>query len=1589
MKKTLLLLVTLTVTLFSYAQTDQQQRAISLVQKNQQAIGLSDADMNKFVVSDAYDNKTSGTFMVYLQQTHLNIPVYNQIHTLTFKNDRLVYQSGGRIKGLDKKANNPTGVPAVYAETAVHAALADRKLLPTSPAIVIKSESNGHYLEFNDMGVSRENITARLMWLPMENGAVRLAWMVYVIPRNSSDYWLVKVDASNKEVLGMDNYTVYCNWDAPHGSCDKVHQGAAGHASNASTSNNINWLNNAPAPGNAPRIVNGATYRVIPFPAESPSHPGGAHALVTNPWEAAPGPATSLKWHSDGTTDYTITRGNNVWAKEDRSGNNSSTGAPATSTTSPDPLTFDFTPNFSVNPTQSTPVQNQQFNITNLFYWNNIIHDITYVYGFDEPSGNFQANNQGRGGNGNDFVLADAQDGAGTNNANFATPPDGGSGRMQMFLWSGTPQRDGDVDNGIVTHEFAHGISNRLTGGPSQASCLQNGEQMGEGWSDYFALMYTQDWANSNLNSGFNNPRGIGTYAISQNPNGLGIRSQRYCTNFSVNNKVYANSITAQQHSRGEIWCATLWDMTWNIINQVGSINPNIYDANGGGGNTIALKLVIEGMKLQPCSPGFIDGRNAILMADSILYNGAYSCAIREAFRRRGMGAFASQGSSSSVTDQIADFTAGNLKLKLTQGGVTAVPEGQNITYTNTIENGPCAPLANFVLTDTLPANVTYVSGGNYDAANRVVTFPVNLAAGQTGVYTFTVRINNGAYFPTVTLFEDQVTTTGIPAAWTTTSTTTTNWTTSTARSWSNPRSYYSLNRDIASDQRLIMTNTVALGPTPPPLFFRHWYNTEGTYDGGVLEVSTDGGTIWTDVRPNIVTGRYTGTMDGTTLLAGRQAWTGSTNGEFIRTLVNLTPYANQNVKFRFRFTSDVGTALEGWYIDDIYIRAQPEVNMTSILFNANNVRVTTSDTVTLILPPNSCASATVTTAPANVNACSGSDATFSVTATGTNNAYQWQVSTDGGNTYTNISGANTATLTLTGVNSTLNNNRYRVLVSNACPSNVTSDAATLTVSDPASINGQPADQTLCAGANASFSVSATGSSNTYQWQVSTDGGVIFTDISGETGTSLTINNVTSAQNNNRYRVVIGSCGPTPLNSSAATLVVNSAASITAQPVNVSGCEGSTVNISVTATGSNLTYQWQVSTDGGVTYTDIPGTNTAGYTLPALTASMNQNRYRVLVNGSTCPSPVISNESILTVNNAASISTQPTAQQACPGNSVVFSVSASGSGLSYQWQVSTDGGNTFSDISGATNSSFTLNAITASQNNNQYRVLISNACSSGSLSSAAAVLTVQEQASITAQPSDVGLCVNGSTTLSVSATGSGLTYQWQLSTDGGATFNDISGATNSSLDINSVSGTQNNNRYRVIISGATCGSVTSNQAVLTVNPSPVVTITANPHTSLFSGLTTTLTASSNPAASSYTWFKNGDPVPGANGSTLLVTYANIGSYTATVNDVNGCGGSSNALVISDSLITNTTFIFPNPNNGQFQVRDNSRSLISPLRWVIIYDSKGARVFRKQYSSAGNGSVLDVFIKKISAGTYALVLTDSQGNIIDKGKFVKE
>ena len=112
-------------------------------------------------------------------------------------------------------------------------------------------------------------------------------------------------------------------------------------------------------------------------------------------------------------------------------------------------MNFNFQADFSLPPSE-----NMDASITNLFYINNMMHDIWYRYGFDEASGNFQENNYGNGGFGSDSVNADGQDGSGFNNASFGTPPDGQNPQMTMFLWSGPAGEPLTILNGSLAGEY-------------------------------------------------------------------------------------------------------------------------------------------------------------------------------------------------------------------------------------------------------------------------------------------------------------------------------------------------------------------------------------------------------------------------------------------------------------------------------------------------------------------------------------------------------------------------------------------------------------------------------------------------------------------------------------------------------------------------------------------------------------------------------------------------------------------------------------------------------------------------------------------------------------------------------------------------------------------------------------------------------------------------------------------------------------------------------------------------------------------------------------------------------------------------------
>ncbi|SBT42957.1 M36 family metallopeptidase [Micromonospora narathiwatensis] len=729
--------------------------------------GVRAADVSELSVMSSYTSQHNGVTHVNLVQRHKDLDVFGAVSTVNIARDGSVIHVGDAlVSDLTEKASGSASLDAVEA---VEAAAEGLDLAePKNAKVMSRNAGAAKATVVSDAGISDEPIPAKLGWQQTEDG-LRLAWQLVIDDSSDDHLWNAAVDAETGELLNADDWTT-------HENAEEI----ASNLGRSATSTTPTQLSPA-NPGTRNPVQDGSSYRVYNAPKESPND--GPRTLVTNPADSK---ASPNGWHDTGTPGgkYTTTQGNNVHAYQDQDNNN----APdfGSSPNGGSNLSFDFPLDLAEH------AQNYRDAATaNLFYWNNVIHDVSYLYGFDEVSGNFQANKFGKG-VGGDYVRAEAADGGGTNNANFSTPASGGTPRMQMYLWPGTqfgdpnqvvvdgvgsfnaswsrystaptaaglagqfvyagtgctaaaypaslpsgnwvsvvdggttactylqrtqvaesvgakalviahnasgaapvltgamttapvtipavavtqangatikaaiaagtvtgtvrknPNhpgiRDGDLDAGVIIHEYTHGISTRLTGGLG-VNCLSGDEQQGEGWSDYVALTMLLDPKFDTADG----QRGMGPYVLFQDDrSGGGIRPRPYSRNMEIQPFTYDsiktggwlnNTSLAVPHGIGHGWASVLWDMTWNLIDRHG-FNPNIYDGWNTGGNNLALQLVIDGLKMQGCGPGFVTSRNAIIAADAALTGGENACIIWGSFARRGLGYSAVQGTT-------------------------------------------------------------------------------------------------------------------------------------------------------------------------------------------------------------------------------------------------------------------------------------------------------------------------------------------------------------------------------------------------------------------------------------------------------------------------------------------------------------------------------------------------------------------------------------------------------------------------------------------------------------------------------------------------------------------------------------------------------------------------------------------------------------------------------------------------------------------------------------------------------------------------------------------------------------------------------
>jgi len=769
MKKKIFFILTCIAPLFIFSQ-NENQLIQSYLNSNLTKLDITLQDASDWVIESKATSKTTKITNYYIKQRSNEIEIYHALSNVWVKDNQVVNVGNRFLKNCNQKTN--TSIPQITVLQALNQAKNQLEINTNHTFALLNTSQTNSYIISNELNAN--TIKAKLVFQLMPNKQLVLAWDFIIDVPRQNHIWSARIDAVNGQLLEKNDLVISCQFDQDeaHSSCTEFHFDTFGFKETNSMLN-----------------VQSGSYRVLPFSTESPNH--GPLQLITNPHNIQ---ASPFGWHDTNGipgAEFNITQGNNVHAFEDT--NDVDDGA------SPDGgpgLIFDF-PYLGTN----TPaIGYVEAATTNLFYMNNIIHDVFYNYGFDEENGNFQQTNYSNLGTGNDYILAQSQDGGGINNANFGTPPDGENGRMQMYIWyrkagadlitinspasiAGSytafdnglvfgsvdlPQApnlltanlvlvddgvdefadgctsilnaaqvngkiavikrgictsvtkilnaqnagalaviivntqpgnffiggvgdqditipvisvkkdvgdfllnemvtstlnvnlsepfsdfvnvDGDFDNLVIAHEYGHGISNRLTGGKNTTSCLFNREQMGEGWSDWFGLMLQMK-----ENDNADDRRGIGTFVINQPTDDDGIRTYPYSTNMSINPMTFGFTNTlAVPHGVGSVWATMLWDLSWAYVDKYG-FDSNIYSGNGG--NNKVLQLVVDALKLQPCFPSFVDGRDAIIAADQATTGGQDFCMVWEVFARRGLGVNALSGDNDSATDQVEDFT--------------------------------------------------------------------------------------------------------------------------------------------------------------------------------------------------------------------------------------------------------------------------------------------------------------------------------------------------------------------------------------------------------------------------------------------------------------------------------------------------------------------------------------------------------------------------------------------------------------------------------------------------------------------------------------------------------------------------------------------------------------------------------------------------------------------------------------------------------------------------------------------------------------------------------------------------------------------
>ncbi len=877
------------------------------------------------VVAD-YVNPDGRLAWVHLEQHLHGRPVFNGEVKAGFAPDGAIIRTIGQLAPWPNRtmlATRPGPVQAALRSAARAIAVE----LPEATTPVLQARADGHELVLAQ-GPFAQDIAAQTLYFPVEPGVIRLAWRILWQPDLA---WMVIVDAETGTELWRKRLTEHQNQTATYGVFTR--ESPIGY-----------WPGPAaPTSDEGPLLTRGIT---VPRVGNEPPNTFNNLGWITDGSNSTDG--NNVEVGMDRVSPNGVDPGSHAQGIPNRIFNFSYNPAPGNPAPGSEPLNPGYPPNLS---------NFQRGVITNVFYWTNRFHDQLYLRGFIEPARNFQHDNFGRGGLGGDRISAEVQDSSGSNNANFSTVPDGTRGRMQLYLFTApTPQRDSGLDQTVILHELAHGLSNRLIGNSSGLTTTES-RGLGEGWSDFIALSLLQSASQPQTGN-----YTMGAY-VRQNPY-YGIRRFPYASitsrggpgnrphapqtfadidpaqinlddgAFAPNSAISPNARSV--HNMGEIWALALLEGRRRIIQRLGYSD----------GNTRMLQIVVDGMKLSPLNPTFLQARDAVLNAALAHGDPDDFSDLWQGFAARGMGLGASSAGTTVVESFLVPLVNQQPSMGFNDGqcnGNGRIDPGERIVLDIPLTNIGAGPAADTRLSinGAPPYDYGLIDFGETMTRRLPFTVPSELACGDPLVLDVGISSSLGIQseqrtfstgLPVIGWSErfENVTPPALPPNWTSqTAGASPSWVTSNANPLAGNNAAFAAGPGSTGSTSLVAPAFTATGGTIQ-LMYAHAFVLENTFDGVVLEVALGGGNDWQDVEAVggwFESGGYNGTLATTACasnpnpLAGRRAWSGNSDGYDHVVLVIPGISAGQSVRLRWRLGSDCSIASPtGIHVDSILV---------------------------------------------------------------------------------------------------------------------------------------------------------------------------------------------------------------------------------------------------------------------------------------------------------------------------------------------------------------------------------------------------------------------------------------------------------------------------------------------------------------------------------------------------------------------------------------------------------------------------------------------------------------------------------------------